>query len=632
MSQLNALPFESPLSSDFKGETSLSENAQAKDDGLFSTFVEKHIQSEDKANNKSSLEESGKNLSNEQTDQPYDAGNEENIGEQALTDGIEDDNLASQGDEEEVFVVNLTLETTEQKKVIGEDRFTQKQSDNFLSLLDLANKTLQQSTSTNIAATSELNNKAEVKSTGETVVESDGLFGEKLKEATKVNLVGNVDESNNQLKATQITSVDLKAPNIDAEHSSTTAENLQKLNTNQQNLSTQNKSAQSRLLSSVQEQQKVQASSESAAKFAEQRLIEAVEGELQSANENISTNDKITAKTGESNSKNSQSTFASQQNSTSPVKNAEGITLVSQDVVIDKISLESTLSEHVLENSSSKNNPAKNNVAIDTKTTENQQNIKQTGKYAVPIQTEWLEKSLKESSVEKNQLNNVLQQDENSVVTVNAEIDLQTEKQNSNQTPTLSSNTAQATNQFVNVQSQATDVSDFQQNAKIFENIANEINTEQVKQNKTQAQTLSETISIFRKDFTNAVKEKVMVMISQKLQQFEIRLDPPELGNVHVRVNLQGEQAVVNFMVQNQQAKEAFEQNLDKLKDMLAEHGVDVGDSNVEQQAHSDQESDENNQQLNDENNYLNTREQANEVNLSSKLFETSSTSVDYYA
>ncbi|WP_448552073.1 flagellar hook-length control protein FliK [Thalassotalea montiporae] len=99
---------------------------------------------------------------------------------------------------------------------------------------------------------------------------------------------------------------------------------------------------------------------------------------------------------------------------------------------------------------------------------------------------------------------------------------------------------------------------------------------------KTQ-QLQTETINIYRRDFANAVKDKVMVMVNQKLQQVDIQLDPPELGNVHVRVNLQGDQAAVNFTVQNPQAKDALEQHMDKLRDMLQESGVDVGDANVAQ-------------------------------------------------
>jgi flagellar hook-length control protein FliK len=93
-----------------------------------------------------------------------------------------------------------------------------------------------------------------------------------------------------------------------------------------------------------------------------------------------------------------------------------------------------------------------------------------------------------------------------------------------------------------------------------------------------------EIMAVNRKDFTHSVKEKVMVMINQKINQLEIRLDPAELGSMHVKVNLQNEQAVVSFMVQNAHAKEALEQNIGKLKDMLADNGIDVGESNIEQQ------------------------------------------------
>lgn len=145
-----------------------------------------------------------------------------------------------------------------------------------------------------------------------------------------------------------------------------------------------------------------------------------------------------------------------------------------------------------------------------------------------------------------------------------------------------------------------------------------------------------ETISMFRKDFADAVKDKVMLVISQKLQQFDITLDPPELGNIHVKVNLQGEQASVNFVVQNQQAKEAFEQNMHKLKELLAEQGVDVGDTNVEQQS---QQSDNNanNAENTSDNNHkamANTADASDviEHNLSASLLNTSTSAVDYYA
>ncbi|GAA5132155.1 flagellar hook-length control protein FliK [Thalassotalea piscium] len=152
----------------------------------------------------------------------------------------------------------------------------------------------------------------------------------------------------------------------------------------------------------------------------------------------------------------------------------------------------------------------------------------------------------------------------------------------------------------------------------------------------TQKKTLNlhnETIAIHRKDFSVAVKDKVMVMISQKLQQIEIRLDPPELGSMHVKVNLQNEQAVVSFIVQNQQAKEALEQSMGKLRDMLSESGVDVGDANVEQQqqqASSEDASTERNQHAEHEN-VTDIDDQQSFVD-NANLYKASATSIDYYA
>ena len=160
-------------------------------------------------------------------------------------------------------------------------------------------------------------------------------------------------------------------------------------------------------------------------------------------------------------------------------------------------------------------------------------------------------------------------------------------------------------------------------------NIASD--TVQIQKNNVLLQ--QETISIFRKDFAEAVKDKVMLVISQKLQQFDISLDPPELGNMQVRVNLQGEQAVVNFVVQNQQAKEALEQNMHKLRDMLSEQGVDVGDANVEQQAH--QSSDDGTNSNNNSNSSLMGEDeliQSQTLLSTQSLSNNSANVIDYYA
>lgn len=153
-----------------------------------------------------------------------------------------------------------------------------------------------------------------------------------------------------------------------------------------------------------------------------------------------------------------------------------------------------------------------------------------------------------------------------------------------------------------------------------------------IKDNQQIQKTLiaTDTIAIYKKEFAAEMKDKVMVMINQKLQQVDIQLDPPELGNVHVRVNLQNEQAAVSFVVQNQQAKEALEQHMGKLRDMLGESGVDVGDSNVAQQ---DQSSDSDNQegQLG-QGSQNSLHDDVDVTTLSAEMVKGSAVGVDFYA
>ena len=141
-----------------------------------------------------------------------------------------------------------------------------------------------------------------------------------------------------------------------------------------------------------------------------------------------------------------------------------------------------------------------------------------------------------------------------------------------------------------------------------------------------------EIMSVYRKDFTHSVKEKVMVMINQKINQLEIRLDPAELGSMHVKVNLQSEQAVVSFMVQNTQTKEVLEQNIGKLKEMLANSGIDVGESNIEQQDNSGDEQAEFSQQQQTKDHDQVGAAGEESAQLANNLYKASSTGIDYFA
>ncbi|WP_426358501.1 flagellar hook-length control protein FliK [Pseudocolwellia sp. HL-MZ19] len=178
----------------------------------------------------------------------------------------------------------------------------------------------------------------------------------------------------------------------------------------------------------------------------------------------------------------------------------------------------------------------------------------------------------------------------------------------------------------------AVDGERYMQDEHSFDNVMQTLSADLAQTQKNTVIQQAETISIMRKDFTDAVKDKVMVMISQKIQQIDIQLDPPELGSMQVRINMQNEQAVVSFVVQNQQAKEALEQNMDRLKQMMADNGVDVGDANVKQDSNQSAMNGQGNQGSGGQGE--NGEDGSLEGAMNSehaKVLKASSTGVDYY-
>ncbi|KAA8668259.1 flagellar hook-length control protein FliK [Vibrio gigantis] len=80
------------------------------------------------------------------------------------------------------------------------------------------------------------------------------------------------------------------------------------------------------------------------------------------------------------------------------------------------------------------------------------------------------------------------------------------------------------------------------------------------------------------------VAEKVQMMMSKNLKNLDIRLDPPELGQMKIRMTMNNDVANVHFTVNSQQARDVIEQTLPRLREMLAQQGLQLADSSVQQQ------------------------------------------------
>ncbi|WP_185837505.1 flagellar hook-length control protein FliK [Vibrio cholerae] len=103
-------------------------------------------------------------------------------------------------------------------------------------------------------------------------------------------------------------------------------------------------------------------------------------------------------------------------------------------------------------------------------------------------------------------------------------------------------------------------------------------------------QTNATPVPLNKEMVADQLAERVQMMMSKNLKNIDIRLDPPELGRMHIRMNMQGDGATVHFTVANQHAREALEQTMPRLREMLAQQGVQLGDTSVQQQSAGQQQ------------------------------------------
>ncbi|MEM0910052.1 MAG: flagellar hook-length control protein FliK [Pseudomonadota bacterium] len=111
--------------------------------------------------------------------------------------------------------------------------------------------------------------------------------------------------------------------------------------------------------------------------------------------------------------------------------------------------------------------------------------------------------------------------------------------------------------------------------------------TESLKSATQQTNTgaLDKAINILKPEGQQQMAERVRWMINGRNTAAEIRLDPPELGAMQVRINMTGDAAAVSFVVQSQQAKDALDMAAPRLKELFDEQGIALGQSSVQQES-----------------------------------------------
>ena len=82
-------------------------------------------------------------------------------------------------------------------------------------------------------------------------------------------------------------------------------------------------------------------------------------------------------------------------------------------------------------------------------------------------------------------------------------------------------------------------------------------------------------------EWAQGLSQRVMVLTSQNNQFAEIQLDPPELGALRVKVQITQEGVNVNFSSTHAAVRDAVEQSIPRLREMMEEQGLSLGESSV---------------------------------------------------
>ncbi len=116
-------------------------------------------------------------------------------------------------------------------------------------------------------------------------------------------------------------------------------------------------------------------------------------------------------------------------------------------------------------------------------------------------------------------------------------------------------------------------------------NLLSQAITQQVQQAQRPALVPGQPVQMQQTGWSEAVVDRVMWLSSQNLKSAEIQLDPAELGRMEVRIDLSKDQAQVTFLSPHAGVRDALEGQMQRLREMFAQQGMNLMDVNVSDQS-----------------------------------------------
>lgn len=120
--------------------------------------------------------------------------------------------------------------------------------------------------------------------------------------------------------------------------------------------------------------------------------------------------------------------------------------------------------------------------------------------------------------------------------------------------------------------------------------LVNSLNNSERVNTSPLGQQLKMNVPVSSPEWGTEFGKRIHMLMKNNIQHAEIRMDPPELGRIQVRINMNQDQANVSFTALHANVKEAIESNMTRLRDMLDASGLQLGETDVnsefQQQTH----------------------------------------------
>jgi len=89
-------------------------------------------------------------------------------------------------------------------------------------------------------------------------------------------------------------------------------------------------------------------------------------------------------------------------------------------------------------------------------------------------------------------------------------------------------------------------------------------------------------------EWGDELSNRVTWMIRQDVQSASIKLNPPHLGPLEVKISVMNDQVNVSFSSHHAPVREALDASMPRLKEMLGDNGLQLGDANVTHRSFSE--------------------------------------------